>query len=50
MTPVTARASRTGIKARHSASTEAAMHKPQRHEKRFVAGRRVGGKSWGGVV
>ena len=49
MTPVTARASRIAIKGRRSASTEAAIGKPRRHEKRFVAGRRVVGKSWGVV-
>jgi hypothetical protein len=49
MTPVTGRASRIVIKGRRSASTAAAMRKPRRHEKRFVVGRRVVGKSWGVV-
>jgi hypothetical protein len=50
MTPVTAGASRIEIKGRRSASTEAAMREPRRHERLSVAGRRVGDKSWGVVV
>ena len=45
MTPVTGRGSRIEIKGRRSASTGAAMREPRRHGRRFVAGRRVVGKS-----
>ena len=50
MTPVTGGASCIEIKGPHSGSTEAPMRKPLRHGRRFAAGRRVVGKSWGVVA